>query len=116
MCSSDLSDLINFINEQAKRQKSSSQQQQQQQQAEAEMLMQMAQQEQVGMRPSQQPATGPNQNGGTTDKASPGTTGDAKGAEAAARRTGKGSGTTRPVPSEFREALENYFKAVEAKP
>ena len=111
-----LSDLINFINEQAKRQKSSSQQQQQQQQAEAEMLMQMAQQEQVGMRPSQQPATGPNQNGGTTDKASPGTTGDAKGAEAAARRTGKGSGTTRPVPSEFREALENYFKAVEAKP
>ena len=111
-----LSDLINFINEQAKRQKSSSQQQQQQAQQEAEMLMQMAQQEQVGMRPSQQPATGPNQNGGTTDKASPGTTGDAKGAEAAARRTGKGSGTTRPVPSEFREALENYFKAVEAKP
>ena len=109
-----LSDLINFINEQAKRQKSSSQQQQQ---AEAEMLMQMAQQEQqVGMKPGQQPATGPNQNGGNTDKASPGTTGDAKGAEAAARRTGKGSGTTRPVPSEFREALENYFKAVEAKP
>ena len=112
-----LSDLINFINEQAKRQKSSSQQQQQQAQQEAEMLMQMAQQQQqVGMQPGQQPATGPNQNGGTTDKASPGALGDAKGAEAAARRTGKGSGTTRAVPSEFREALENYFKAVEAKP
>jgi len=112
-----LSDLINFINEQAKRQKNKSQQQQQQQQAEAEMMMQMAQQEQqVGMKPGQQPSTGPNQNGGTTDKASSGTAGDAKGAEAAARRTGKGSGTTRQVPAEFREALENYFKAVEAKP
>ena len=112
-----LSDLINLINEQAKRQKSSSQQQQQMTQAEAEMMMQMAQQEQqMGMKPGQQPATGPNQNGGNTDKASAGTTGDARGAEAAARRTGKGSGVTRQVPAEFREALENYFKAVEAKP
>lgn len=111
-----LSDLINLINEQAKRQKSSSQQQQQMTQAEAEMMMQMAQQEQqVGMKPGQQPG-GPNQNGGSTDKASPGTVGDAKGAEAAARRMGKGSGVTRQVPAEFREALENYFKAVEAKP
>jgi len=113
----NLTDLINLINEQAKRQKpKDGQQQQQQAQQEAEMLMQMAQQQQVGMRPGQQPGTGPNQNGGTTDKASPGTTGNAKGAEAAARRTGKGSGTTRPIPAEFREALENYFKAVEAKP
>jgi hypothetical protein len=111
-----LSDLVNFINEQAKRQKSSSQQQQQMAQQEAEMMMQMAQQEQAGMRPGQQPATAPHQMGGNTDKASAGTTGDAKGAEAAARRTGKGSGVTRPVPAEFREALENYFKAVEAKP
>lgn len=111
-----LSDLINLINEQAKRQKSSSQQQQQMTQAEAEMMMQMAQQEQqIGMKPGQQPG-GPNQNGGSTDKVSPGTPGDARGAEAAARRTGKGSGVTRQVPAEFREALENYFKAVEAKP
>lgn len=112
-----LSDLINFINEQAKRQKNKDQQQQQQAQQEAEMMMQMAQQQQqMGMKPGQQPATGPNQNGGSTDKASPGSTGDAKGAEAAARRTGKGSGVSRQVPSEFREALESYFKAVEAKP
>ncbi len=110
-----LTDLINLINEQAKRQKSSSQQQQQMTQAEAEMMMQMAQQEQqMGMKPGQQP--GGNPNGGSTDKASPGTFGDARGAEAAARRTGKGSGVTRQVPAEFREALENYFKAVEAKP
>ncbi|MFA6544596.1 MAG: hypothetical protein WCS99_09245, partial [Limisphaerales bacterium] len=110
-----LSDLINLINEQAKRQKSSSQQQQQMTQAEAEMMMQMARQEQqIGMKPGQQP--GQNPNGGTTDKASAGTVGDARGAEAAARRTGKGSGVTRQVPAEFREALENYFKAVEAKP
>lgn len=80
------------------------------------MMMQMAQQEQrMGMKPGQQPG-GPNQNGGNTDKASPNTTGDARGTEAAARRTGKGSGVTRPVPTEFREALENFFKAVEAKP
>ena len=111
-----LTDLINLINEQAKRQKSSSQQQQQQAQAEAEMMMQMAQQEaQIGMKPGQQPG-GPNQNGGNTDKASAGLTGDARGAEAAARRMGKGSGVTRQVPAEFREALENFFKAVEAKP
>jgi len=111
-----LTDLINLINEQAKRQKNSSQQQQQMAQQEAEMMMQMAQQEQAGMRPGQQPATAPHQMGGNTDKASPGTTGDAKGAEAAARRMGKGSGVTRPVPAEFREALEQFFKAVEAKP
>lgn len=111
-----LTDLINLINEQAKRQKSSSQQQQQMAQQEAELMMQMAQQEQAGMRPGQQPATAPHQMGGNTDKASPGTTGDAKGAEAAARRMGKGSGVTRPVPAEFREALEQFFKAVEAKP
>jgi len=112
-----LTDLINLINEQAKRQKpKDGQQPQQQAQQEAEMLMQMAQQEQqVGMKPGQQPG-GPNQNGGNTDKASPGATGDAKGAEAAARRMGKGSGVTRQVPAEFREALENYFKAVEGKP
>lgn len=110
-----LSDLINLINEQAKRQKSSSQQQQQMTQAEAEMMMQMAQQEQqIGMKPGQQP--GQNASGGTTDKASAGTVGDARGAEAAARRTGKGSGVTRQVPAEFREALEQFFKAVEAKP
>ncbi len=111
-----LTDLVNFINEQAKRQKSKNQQQQQQAQAEAEMMMQMAQQEQqAGMKPGQQPGTGPNQNGGNTDKASSATTGDAKGAEAAARRTGKGSGVSRQVPTEFREALEQFFKAVEAK-
>ena len=113
-----LTDLINLINEQAKRQKNKNQDQQQQQmtQQEAEMMMQMAQQEQrMGMKPGQQPG-GPNQNGGNTDKASPNTTGDARGTEAAARRTGKGSGVTRPVPTEFREALENFFKAVEAKP
>ncbi|NBV20729.1 MAG: hypothetical protein EBS05_01855 [Proteobacteria bacterium] len=111
-----LSDLINFINEQAKRQKPKGDPQQQQQaQQEAEMMMQMAKQEQqIGMKPGQQP--GQNANGGTTDKASPGSFGDARGAEAAARRTGKGSGITRQVPAEFREALENYFKAVEAKP
>jgi len=113
-----LSDLINLINEQAKRQKNKNQDQQQQQmtQQEAEMMMQMAQQEQrMGMKPGQQPG-GPNQNGGNTEKASPNTAGNAIGSEAAARRTGKGSGVTRPVPTEFREALENYFKAVEAKP
>ncbi len=112
----NLTDLINLINEQAKRQKPKDGQQQQQAQAEAEMMMQMAQQEaQIGMKPGQQPG-GPNQNGGNTDKASAGTVGDARGAEAAARRTGKGSGVTRQVPAEFREALENFFKAVEAKP
>lgn len=109
-----LSDLINLINEQAKRQKNKSQQEQQMTQQEAEMMMQMAQQQQqMGMKPGQQP--GQNPNGGTTDKASPGTTGDARGAEAAARRTGKGSGVTRQVPAEFREALEQFFKAVEAR-
>ncbi|NBR84192.1 MAG: hypothetical protein EBS84_12220 [Proteobacteria bacterium] len=112
-----LSDLINFINEQAKRQKPKGDQQQQQQaQQEAEMMMQMARQEQqIGMKPGQQP--GQSAQGGTTDKASPATLGsDARGAEAAARRTGKGSGVTRQVPAEFREALEEFFKAVEAKP
>ena len=110
-----LSDLINLINEQAKRQKPKDGQQPQTTQQEAEMMMEMARQEQqVGMKPGQQPGQQPN--GGTTDKASPGTTGDARGAEAAARRTGKGSGVTRQVPAEFREALENFFKAVEAKP
>ena len=52
--------------------------------------------------------------GGTTDKRNVPTTGNTTGAGAEARTTQKTSGRdNRVVPAEFREALQNYYKAVD---
>ena len=76
--------------------------------------MQMAAQPQgpmMGMHQGSNP--GMNRNGGDTDRANQAATGDGRGNRDNARTTGSTTGTTQPVPVEFREALESYFKAIE---
>lgn len=110
-----LTDLVNLINEQA--------QQQQQQSAqsaaaaqEMEFLMQMAQQQPGQGKPMLAGSTpGMNQSGGGTGQPGNRPAGDARGADAAGRSVDRGSGSTRAVPAEFRSALENYYKAMEAR-
>ncbi|MBI3876852.1 MAG: hypothetical protein HY300_13025, partial [Verrucomicrobia bacterium] len=108
------SDIINLINEQIQRngggQGSPGEQQ------DMASLLQMIQQMQPGMGtlPGQSP--GGNMSGGTTDRPNTGMPGDSKGLLPGTRGTTKSSGTTRPMPAEFREALEQYFKAVEQLP
>ncbi len=109
----DLSDMINLINEQQKKNNQSSSSPSP---SEMEMafLMQMAAQPQApmtGMQPGNNP--GMNQNGGDTDRANQTATGDSRGNRDNARTTGRTTGTTQPVPVEFRDALESYFKAIE---
>ncbi len=108
----NLSDMINILNEQQKKQNQSSGQSQ----SEMEMafLMQMAAQQQaqqMGMMPGSNP--GMNRNGGDTDRPNQAATGDDHGNRDNARTTGRTTGTTQPVPVEFREAMESYFKAIE---
>ncbi|HEY1171713.1 MAG TPA: hypothetical protein VGH19_10105 [Verrucomicrobiae bacterium] len=108
----NLSDMINLLNEQQKKQNQSSSPSQ----AEQEMafLMQMAAQPQAPMTGTQQGMNpGMNQNGGDTDRANQAATGDGRGNRDNARTTGRTTGTTQPVPVEFRDALESYFKAIE---
>ncbi len=109
-----LSDVINLINEQAKRNNNSSSSSAAA--AEMEFMLQMVAQQAAaaasqGMKPGSTP--GMNMNGGTTDRRSPQLTGDARGSEDVSRTTTKGTGTTRSTPVEFREALENYFRSLE---
>lgn len=111
----NLSDIINLINEQ---QKKNNQQNQSQSNAEQEMafMMQMVAQPQAGqqmmsMKPGSEP--GMNQSGGTTDKANQMATGDGQSGRGPNRSTGNTTGTSQPLPAEFREALESYFKAIE---
>lgn len=106
-----LTDLINLVNEQSQRNQNSQSSARQ----EMEFLMQMVQQQQqqqgMGMQPGQQP--GGNLAGGTTDRRSGPLAGDARGSKPDARGIPASSGQTRVLPTEFRQALESYFKAVE---
>jgi hypothetical protein len=113
-----LTDLINLINEQAKRQnpKSQSQQEQANQTTAEQMafLMQMAQQNKPGDKMTMSQSGGGNRAGGTTDKTGAGVNGDVNGANGESRRVQKASGTAgATLPEEFRDTLESYFKAVE---
>jgi hypothetical protein len=110
-----LTDLINLINEQSQQQSQSSQSAAAAAQ-EMEFLMQMAQQQPGQGQPMMAAAQpGANRNGGGTGQAGPGLTGDARGGGNETRTVTKGSGAGRPVPSEFRDALENFYKAVEKR-
>ncbi|HTG44553.1 MAG TPA: hypothetical protein VK633_08475, partial [Verrucomicrobiae bacterium] len=72
------------------------------------MLMQMMGMNGMGKKP------GANFAGGDTDKASGPITGNTTGNGDRERETGKTTGRdTRPVPVEYREALQNYHKAIE---
>ncbi len=107
-----LTDLINLLNEQAKKGASSSGQGQSSQSGEMAFLMQMmAPQMMPGMKAGQTP--GGNMAGGTTDRASGPAAGNAAGAVGEGRTVNKASGVPGNYPTEFRPALERYFKALE---
>ena len=73
------------------------------------MLMEM-----MGMGSGSGAKGGGSRSGGTTDKANADSSGDRRGSASAPRTVEKTSGReTRPLPVEFREALQNYYKAIE---
>jgi hypothetical protein len=59
---------------------------------------------------------GMNFNGGNTDMAATPQNGNATGKADAARIGRKAGGSTASLPAEFRDALENYYKAIEKGP
>ena len=111
-----LTDLINLLNEEAKKQNSSSSSASSQaaQGDEMNFLMQMmAPQLAPGMQPGQ--TAGGNTAGGTTDRTPGEIEGDVAGATGDGRSVGKASGVPQNYPTEFRPALEKYFRALEEK-
>jgi hypothetical protein len=109
-----LSDVINLLNEQQQRSNSSNSRQQSASAEEMAFLMQMmAQQNRLTYSMGRNPKGGGSLAGGTTDRAATPMLGNADGKAAETREVRGARGTTENLPTEFREALENYFKAVE---
>jgi len=108
-----MSDVINLINEEVKRD-SGQQGQSQAQQEMAFMMAMMAMKQQMGQGMKQSQSGGGSQAGGTTSQSASALTGDAVGREDSERAISRGSGAAARLPEEFREVLQDYFKAVEA--
>jgi hypothetical protein len=110
-----MTDLVNLLNEQAKRSSSSSSSgkgQGQESEQMAFLMQMMAPQPSQGMQGGQTP--GANMSGGTTDRVSePGSNSDSDGKPGEERAVRKSSGLPQNYPTEFREALENYYRALE---
>ncbi|MEO7297137.1 MAG: hypothetical protein ABI042_01025 [Verrucomicrobiota bacterium] len=113
-----LTDLVNLINEQAKRQSSQSPPPEGSGESEAEqmafLMQMMSKPGKPGEAMALNPQGGGNQSGGTTDKAGGPGNGGVDGKTGETRRVEKASGSAgASLPAEFRETLESYFKAVE---
>lgn len=110
-----ISDVINLLNEQAKNNSSSSSSSGQSAVSEqmAFLMQMMAPQNGQGMKPGQTP--GGNNSGGTTDHVDPMQANNPFGKDAESRTVSKSSGLPQNYPTEFRQALESYFKALEAE-
>jgi len=108
-----MSDVINLINEEIKRD-SGQQGQSKAQQEMAFMMAMMAMKQQMGQGMKQSQSGGGSQAGGTTSQSASALTGDAIGREDSERAISRGSGAAAKLPEEFREVLQDYFKAVEA--
>jgi hypothetical protein len=109
-----LSDVINLINEQAQR--NSSQPQSASDSASAEemaFLMQMMKNSAQGKPAGMQPNRAGARPGGTTDKQARPLGGNAEGKSAAERNVNKAGGVIQNTPTEFRDALDNYFHGIE---
>ncbi len=109
----NLTDLINLINEQAKRPPKPGSGEGESAEDMA-MLMQMGKGNKPGEgMPSEKSGAG-NTRGGTTDRVPGSVNGDASSGKAAGeRKVARAGGASANTPVEFRETLENYFKAVE---
>jgi hypothetical protein len=108
-----LSDVINLINEQQQR-GNSSRSSRSPTAEEMAFLMQMMAQQNPAQGMGTNPKGGGNMSGGTTDRAATAMPGDPNARSQQSRTVNRAGGTSATVPSEFREALENYYKAVEA--
>lgn len=110
-----MSDLINLINEQAQRGQPQQAQGSGESNTSEEMsfLMRMMQNTANAKAMAMQPASGLNQNGGTTDRAGNPVGGNAKGRGAAARNVKKASGVNETSPVEFRDAMDIYYHGIE---
>jgi hypothetical protein len=107
-----LSDAINLLNEKAQKSNNSSPGSPSESDEMAFLMAMMQQQNpQPGMQGGMKP--GMNMNGGTTDMPANAINGNAVGKAAAARSSRKAGGGTASLPAEFRDALENYYKALE---
>jgi len=107
-----LSDVINLINENQQRKNNSSQGQSPTAEDMA-FLMQMMALQNSAQALASNPNGGGSQAGGTTDRAATPTLGDPNAKPDEARTVNRASGSTANLPTEFREALEDYFKGVE---
>lgn len=109
-----LSDVINLINEQQQRASSSSQQQRASAEEMAFLMQMMRLQSSFGPGQGTNPQGGGNPAGGTTDRAAAAGVGDPAGKMGEDRGVPRASGSTAPAPVEFRDALDNYYRALEA--
>jgi hypothetical protein len=109
-----LSDVINLINESQQRKNSSSPSQSASAEEMAFLMQMMALQNTPAQGMSATPRGGGSLAGGTTERPSLPTLGDPSAKAADARTVNRASGSTANVPTEFRQALENYFKALES--
>ncbi|MFO1500865.1 MAG: hypothetical protein U1G07_21170 [Verrucomicrobiota bacterium] len=108
-----LSDIINLINEQQQRNNSSSSSQSASAEEMAFLMEMMAQQNNPAPGMALNPNGGGNTAGGTTDRTSAPMLGDPTGKQGESRAAKRAAGRSAPVPTEFRDALEKYFRAVE---
>lgn len=105
-----ISDVINLINEQIQR-GGSSQSQTSEEMAFLLQMMSPESRETTGMAMGRNP--GRSTMGGTTQRPAGPLQGDALGKGPDSRNVSKASGAMENMPTEFREALENYFNALE---
>lgn len=110
-----LTDLANLIIELTQNgPKSSSSSSGESAEAEMEMMMQMAQQQaSAGMNMQEGQTPGASRSGGSTNRRGEAFQGSVQGKAANSRTNQKIGGDSKNFPVEFREALENYFRALE---
>ncbi len=109
-----LTDLVNLINELTQNGPKSSSSSGESAEAEMEFMMQMAQQQaSAGMSMEASENPGSSGAGGTTNRRGEAFQGSAQGKAANSRSGQRIGGDSKTFPVEFRDALENYFRALE---
>lgn len=110
-----ISDVINILNEQQQRGSRSQSRQGAGPSAEemAFLMQMMAIPASPGLSTGMNPSGGGNLSGGTTDKEAGALSGNPSGKAGESRAVNRAGGSSANLPAEFRDALENYFKALE---
>jgi hypothetical protein len=109
----DLSDLVNLINEQAQRPNPQQSSASSSSAEEMAFLLKMMQNTPDAKAMALKSATGYHRNGGTTDQQGHPISGSVTGKNAPSRAVNGASGVIENSPTEFRDALDNYFHGLE---